>query len=92
MPWTLLAGLVVFKDQEGFERATAESFRIFGVVIDGVAVTTKPARHCRTVYVENFEMRTGVQMADAINAVLEPQYTVRANFCFRTHFVGVSYI
>lgn len=74
------AGLVVFKDKEGFDRATAESFQIFGVVIDGVAVTTKPAHRCRTLYVENFEMRTGVQVADAINAVLEPRYTVRADF------------
>eukprot|EP00752_Nemacystus_decipiens_P012638 g11193.t1 len=76
-------GLVVFKDHEGFERATAESFRIFGVVIDGVAVTTKPAHHCRTLYVENFEMRTGEQMTDAINAVLEPQYSVG----LKTHFL-----
>lgn len=68
---------MVFKDEEGFRRATADSFRIFGVNIEGVAVTTKPAHQCRTLYVENLEMRTGLQMVDAINDVLRPQYTVR---------------
>ncbi|CAN0353593.1 unnamed protein product, partial [Ectocarpus fasciculatus] len=69
-------GLVVFRDQEGFDKATAESFRIFGVHIEGAAVTTNPAYHCRTLFVENLEMRTGREMVEAINEVVQPRYKV----------------
>ncbi|CAN0263543.1 unnamed protein product, partial [Hapterophycus canaliculatus] len=69
-------GLVVFRDHEAYERATAKSFRIFGVNIEGVAVTTKPASQCHTLFVENLEMRTGVEITDAINEALSPLYEV----------------
>ncbi|CAM9798583.1 unnamed protein product, partial [Ectocarpus sp. 8 AP-2014] len=69
-------GLVVFSDHEGFDRATAESFRIFGVHIEGEAVATSPAYQCRTLFVENLEMRTGLEMVEAINGVLQPRYKV----------------
>ncbi|CAN0046646.1 unnamed protein product, partial [Ectocarpus sp. 12 AP-2014] len=69
-------GLVVFSDHAGFERATAESFRIFGVNIEGAAVATSPAHQCRTLFVENLEMRTGLEMVEAINEVLQPRYKV----------------
>lgn len=73
----LSPGLVVFKDHEAYEKATAKSFRIFGVNIEGVAVTTKPANQCHTLFVENLEMRTGVEMTDALNEALSPRYEVR---------------
>ncbi|CAB1115615.1 unnamed protein product [Ectocarpus sp. CCAP 1310/34] len=69
-------GLVVFSDHEGFDRATGESFRIFGVHIKGAAVATSPAHQCRTLFVENLEMRTGLEMVEAINEVLQPRYKV----------------
>ncbi|CAM9572835.1 unnamed protein product [Ectocarpus sp. 12 AP-2014] len=69
-------GLVVFSDHAGFDRATAESFRIFGVNIEGAAVATSPAHQCRTLFVENLEMRTGLEMVEAINEVLQPRYKV----------------
>ncbi|CBJ49230.1 expressed unknown protein [Ectocarpus siliculosus] len=69
-------GLVVFSDHDGFDRATAESFRIFGVHIEGAAVATSPAYQCRTLFVENLEMRTGLEMVEAINEVLQPRYKV----------------
>ncbi|CAM9616467.1 unnamed protein product [Scytosiphon promiscuus] len=76
-------GLVVFNDHEAYERATAKSFRIFGVNIEGVSVTTKPASQCHTLFVENIAMRTGLEMTDAINEVISPHYEVG----LKSHFL-----
>lgn len=67
----------MFRDQEGYRKATVDAFRVFGVNIEGVPVTTSPAQKWRTVYVENREMRTGEDMVEAINKVIQPYYEVR---------------
>ena len=70
-------GFVMFRDAEGYKKATVDSFRIFGVNIEGVPVTTGPVHNCRTVYVENLQMRKGEEMGKAINEVIQPEYKVR---------------
>lgn len=72
-----MSGFVIFRDAEGYKKATVDSFRIFGVNIEGVPVTTSAVHKCRTVYVENLGMQTGEKMVEAINKVIQPYYEVR---------------
>lgn len=68
--------LVSFKKKEGYEKAMARHFRVFGVNVNGVSVTTSPADDCRTVYVENTAMLTGEEFVNAINVAIQPNYKV----------------
>lgn len=66
----------MFADKAGYDKAMVEIFRVFGVNIKGVSVTTNPAEACRTVYVENTGMRTGLKLVEIINEILQPRYEV----------------
>lgn len=50
-------GLVDFADSEGFRRATDESLRLFGMIIDYHDVRSIPATEVKTLFLEDFSAK-----------------------------------
>lgn len=50
---TPIYAMITFKDTDGFERATNDMLRIFGMVIRRLAAKSFPARNLHKIYIEN---------------------------------------
>lgn len=69
---TPVHALIQFKDEDGYQAATIDILRIFGMVIRRHPANSIPAYSLNSLYIENLPVETSIDLQDKLNALFHP--------------------